>query len=162
MASFTDLSQLLHSEATNFCLNRNAATCNTSIFLLCRVSSLHRKFDVSVIGVGITTVKQACQSLSLAAPLVFLATSRHWRLVSGRYFCNFPIDVQYNSLMENYLTFVVPYVRGWLPQLYLGEFNVFSRVIFVRSVFIDTCFCLYGYVGINQVVRFLLHRRFYA
>ena len=33
---------------------------------------------VSVIGVGIITVKQACQNLSLAAPLVFLATSRHW------------------------------------------------------------------------------------
>ena len=32
---------------------------------------------VSVIGVGITTVKQACQNLSLAAPPVFLATSRH-------------------------------------------------------------------------------------
>ena len=33
---------------------------------------LHRKFDVSVIGVGITTVKQACQILSLAAaPLFF-------------------------------------------------------------------------------------------
>ena len=26
---------------------------------------------VSVIGVGVTTVKQACQNLSLAAPLVF-------------------------------------------------------------------------------------------
>ena len=50
-------------------LNRNA--------LLYCVSSLHRKFDVSVTGVGITTVKQACQNLSLAAPLVFLATSRH-------------------------------------------------------------------------------------
>ena len=35
---------------------------------------------VFVIGVGITTVKQACQNLSLAAPLVFLATSRHWSL----------------------------------------------------------------------------------
>ena len=34
---------------------------------------------VSVIGVEITTDKQACQNLSLAAPLVFLATSRHCR-----------------------------------------------------------------------------------
>ena len=31
---------------------------------------------VSVIGVGIATVKQASQNLSLAAPLVFLATSK--------------------------------------------------------------------------------------
>ena len=36
---------------------------------------------VSVIGVGITTVKQACQNLSLAAPLVFLGTSRHYQQV---------------------------------------------------------------------------------
>ena len=36
---------------------------------------------VSVIGVGITTVKQACQNLSHAAPLVFSAASRHCVLV---------------------------------------------------------------------------------
>ena len=50
------------------------------MFLLYSLTSPHRKFDVSVIGVGITSVKQACQNLSLAAPLVFLprATTAYW------------------------------------------------------------------------------------